>query len=63
MIKSVERMGERLLARVLPTQSARAGCIPQTYCSYCGSGVYKRIWIYADCSWDSSACADPWDGC
>ena len=47
-----------------PLAGARsAGCIPQTYCSYCGSGVYKRIWIYADCSWDSSGCRDPWDGC
>jgi hypothetical protein len=56
MIDVVGRLGERLLARVLPQGTAGAFCRPQTYCEFCGGGWWKRIWIYADCSWDTTAC-------
>jgi hypothetical protein len=56
MLNLLERSGERLLARLLPQATARAFCRPQTYCTWCATGAYRRVWIYADCSSESSAC-------
>ena len=54
------KLAERLISRVLPQTTASAVCIPQNYCQYCGSGsYYKRIFIYADCSSDTTACNNP----
>ncbi|NRQ37892.1 hypothetical protein HII36_39595 [Nonomuraea sp. NN258] len=53
------KLAERLIAHVLPQTTASAGCIPQNYCSHCGGSYYKRIFIYADCSWDTTACNNP----
>ncbi|GAA4187379.1 hypothetical protein GCM10022252_20780 [Streptosporangium oxazolinicum] len=58
MIKFAQRAGERLLTHLLPSTTAGAICIPQTYCSHCGGGWYKRHWIFADCSSDYTACGD-----
>ncbi|WP_432989676.1 hypothetical protein [Dactylosporangium sp. CA-233914] len=61
MINTVEKLGLRLLARLVPQTEAKAFCIPQWLCSYCGSGPrYRSVYQNADCSYSDygfcSAC-------
>jgi hypothetical protein len=56
MINAMARAGDRLLARLLPQATAGAFCNPQTYCVWCGSYWYSRVWVYADCSSYQNGC-------
>lgn len=44
MIALLERVGERLLAKLVPSVTASAGCIPERWCEDCpNSGGRKRV--------------------
>ncbi|MFI5910973.1 hypothetical protein [Dactylosporangium sp. NPDC051541] len=58
MIKALERMGERMLGRVLPNATAKAFCTPWSQCVYCGGSCYREVYHAADCSTDYYACCD-----
>jgi hypothetical protein len=44
MIAFLERTGERLLAKIVPSATASAGCAPERWCEACpNSGGRKRV--------------------
>lgn len=59
MIQFMERVGEKLLTRLLPTAKAAAWCTPYNTCVWCAPGNYKRKYVDGDCNIWYGPCGDP----
>ncbi|MEV0565204.1 hypothetical protein [Dactylosporangium sp. NPDC050588] len=58
MTRIVRLAADRLLAGLLPTSTASASCLPQSYCEPCpnSGGRKRRVTIMADCSVTYGTC-------
>ena len=51
MVKLIERAGERLLGRFVPSVQASASCSPGWFgCYWCYGNCYRRAYLAYDCS-------------
>jgi hypothetical protein len=57
VIKALESLGERMLALVLPTVKAAAGCPPDPWCKTCTNPCYvKRCYLTPRCTVRCGSC-------